>query len=61
MPTNVMTTGEYKGHKLLVFGADSKWPFQFGAAKAKLLLAAIEAVGAESFLAQLRAFVQENA
>jgi hypothetical protein len=42
---------EYKGHRLIVLDAEGKYPFQFGLAKAKLILANLEAI---------RAFVAEQ-
>lgn len=43
--------GEYKGHVLLVLNPDSKYPFQFGVAKARLIL---------ENLAYIQAFVREH-
>ncbi len=41
----------YKGNALIVLEPDSKYPFQFGVAKARLILANIDAI---------RAFVAEQ-
>jgi len=44
---------EYKGNALIVLksSADTKWPFQFGVAKARLILENIDAI---------KAFVDSN-
>jgi hypothetical protein len=56
-----VTFGEYKGHPLLVFGEGSRFPFQFGVGKAKMLLDAVnEMGGGDAFAAFLRQFVQDN-
>lgn len=36
--------GEYKGNALIVLNADSKFPFQFGMAKAKLILEHLDSI-----------------
>jgi hypothetical protein len=53
--------GEYKGHPLLVFGSNLKYPFQFGLGKAKLLLSVIDDLGPDGFKKLLSDFVSENA
>ena len=53
--------GEYKGHPLLVFGKNLRFPFQFGVGKAKLLLSVIHEIGPEAFAELLSKFVEENA
>lgn len=44
-------TGSYKGNPTISLAAESKWPFTFGVAKARLILENIEAI---------RAFVAQN-
>ncbi|MBI3099897.1 MAG: hypothetical protein HYY93_16925 [Planctomycetes bacterium] len=57
---SLVSFGEYKGHALLVLGGESRFPFQFGAAKARLLLAAIEEKGPQGFADLLKEFVAKN-
>jgi hypothetical protein len=42
----MITTGSYKGNPTITLASESKWPFTFGVAKAKLVLANIEAIKA---------------
>ena len=37
---------EYKGQPLIVLNAESRWPFQFGLGKAKMILEHVEAIRA---------------
>jgi hypothetical protein len=37
---------EYKGQPLIVLNAGSRWPFQFGLGKAKMILEHVEAIRA---------------
>lgn len=49
--------GDYNGNQLLVFGdPESRFPFQFGKAKARQLLDAINEVGEAEFRALLERF-----
>lgn len=57
---SLVSFGEYKGHALLVLGEGTRFPFQFGAAKGKLLLAAMEEKGAQGFADLLKDFVAKN-
>ena len=57
---SLVSFGEYKGHALLVLGEGSRFPFQFGAAKGKLLLAAMEEKGPQGFADLLKEFVAKN-
>lgn len=36
--------GEYKGNAMLIIGPDNRFPFQFGMAKAKLILENLDAI-----------------
>ena len=36
--------GEYKGHPILILNPNSRYPFSFGLAKAKLILQHIETI-----------------
>lgn len=58
--SSIITFGSYKGSKLIVLGKDRKFPFQFGIGKANLILAAINAMGAEEFKGFLENFVSEG-
>jgi hypothetical protein len=45
---SIVELSEYKGNALIVLKAseDSKWPFQFGVSKARLILENIDAIQA---------------
>lgn len=58
--SSVISRGQYKGHNLLVFYKEDRFPFSFGASKARSLLSAINQIGAEKFIEILRNFVRDN-
>lgn len=57
----VVEFSEYKGHPLVVLGGDLRFPFRFGVGKAKLLLEAMSAMGADGFEKMLADFVAKAA
>lgn len=56
----IISEGSYKGNAMLVLAEDTRFPFQFGAGKARLLLRAMEHMGAENFAAMLKEFCAEK-
>lgn len=53
--------GEFKGKPTLTFGGEARFPFTFGAGKAKLLVGVAEAMGPEEFVEALRVLVAVGA
>lgn len=49
-----------KTHALLELGTGTRFPFRFGKTKVRLLLEAIEKLGADVFTAQLQNFLSEE-
>lgn len=58
--------GEYKGNKLIQFNADNgddegdRYPFQFGAAKARRLLQALEVDGVDAVKSALKEVIEAS-
>ena len=57
---SIIAEGEYKGNAMLILAEQTRFPFQFGAAKARLLLRAIEHMGRDHFVAMLKEFCGEK-
>lgn len=57
-----MKRDEYRGNPMVVFMADQddRWPFSFGAGKAARILAAIDELGADKVIAELREIAASN-
>jgi hypothetical protein len=49
-----------KTYEVLELGAGMRYPFRFGRGKARLLLEAIEKLGADGFANHLQSFVDEE-
>jgi len=53
---NILSFGSYQSKPLIIFDGNARFPFSFGQGKARLLLRAIDAIGAERFIQILREF-----